>query len=230
MSDEPRDPELENVLRMFGDSLLYGVRVSLPGRITAYDADKQRASVKPLIKDVHIDADDQRVTKSLPEVHHVPVMHFGPARGRITFPVAVGDLCLMLFSSSSLDRWLLVGGEVDPGDDRRHDLNDAVALVGLHHYKSIPTTAPTDALVLHAGTGVKVKIGGPTLTQPTMMGTSYRNAEDTMLTVIQSAFTALAGVVALGAPVQGACTAAATAVATFQGLAASFLTTKTEVK
>ncbi len=235
MSDEPRDPELENVLRMFGESILFGVRVSMPGRITAYDADLQKCSVKPLIKDARLDEKDERVAQSLPEVHGVPVIHFGPARGRITFPVAVGDLCLIMFCSSSIDRWLLVGGEVDPGDDRRHDLNDAVALVGLHNFKSIPTEAPTDALVLHAGLGIVVKIGGPTGTEPTIMGTTYRAAEDNYFTALEAllasimASPALATYFGSGAPATVAA-AWATAITAFHTAASTYLSSKAEVK
>ena len=58
-------------------------------------------------------------------------MQFPGAGGyRITFPVAEGDTGLLLFAESSLDKWLVSGGTVDPEDDRRHDLTDAVFLPG----------------------------------------------------------------------------------------------------
>lgn len=60
--------------------------------------------------------------------------------------------------------------------------------------------------------------------QSTILGETYRSAEDTMLTLVAAAFTALAGAPALAAPVQEACTAAAGAINTFQLAAPSYLT------
>ncbi len=72
--------------------------------------------------------------------------------------------------------------------------------------------------------------------QPTIKGTTYRTAEDTMLSAIKTLATALAS----SAPTVGtlpqqaatglAATAAASAITTFQGLAASFLTTVAKVE
>jgi hypothetical protein len=61
MSDEPRDTPLEHLLGVFGEGLLDGVRVSLPGRITAYDATTQKVSIKPLIKHAHLGENEERV-------------------------------------------------------------------------------------------------------------------------------------------------------------------------
>lgn len=232
MSDEPRDTPLEHLLDVFGQGLLYGLRTSLPGKITAYDATKQKASVKPLIKDGHLAEDETRVVKSLPEVHGVPVMFLGPARARTTWPVAVDDLCLVFFTSSSIRRWLQSGGEVDPGDDRRHDINDAIALVGLHNFGDIPTSAPTDAYVVHCDTGVKAKIGGPTGTEPTLMGDTYRTAEDnllTALTVLTTAISTFAGL-CVTVPVTTPATALAAAVTAFNAAVTAFKSAGTTYK
>jgi hypothetical protein len=62
---------------------------------------------------------------------------------------------------------LAVGSsDVDPGDDRRLDVNDAVALVGWHNFKPTPGSAPTDAIVFHCGAGVTVKLGGADASEP----------------------------------------------------------------
>lgn len=230
MSDAPRDPSLEHVLGAFAEGALYGVRVGLPGKITAYDADKQFASVQPLIQDRELADDDEYIPKTIPEIHTCPVLFLGNARGRVTFPVAVGDLCYIMFASSSISRWFKKGGSspVDPGDDRRHDINDAIVLVGMHTQGSVPTTAPTDALVLHAGAGTKVKVGGPSGTEPTLMATSFLDALDTL---VQAIATAVGGINTLGAG-----TAAGTAITgAFNSFSAALLrsaytTDKTEVK
>lgn len=54
----------------------------------------------------------------------------------LALPVAVGDTGLLIFSDRSLDVWLATGGIVDPGDDRRHALSDAVFVPGLRPFSS----------------------------------------------------------------------------------------------
>lgn len=228
MSDEPRTPELDGLLNLLGDVIVGGIRVALPGRITEYDATKQKASVKALVKDEHVDASEKRVVQSIPEVHGVPVMMLGPPRGRITYPVAKGDLCLMIFASSSIKQWLAKGGEVDPLDVRHHDINDAIAIVGLHNYSAGGgTPAPIDAVVVHAGDGVKAKIGGPTGTEPTLMSELFKSALDALILAIK------AGLVAAGNTATGGVAIGETfdtAVDAFDEAYAAAKTTKTEVK
>lgn len=160
MNDEPRDATLEGLLDLLRQVTRDDLRVALPGRVTAYDAATQRASVQPLIKHANLDETEQRVAKLLPEVHSVPVQFPGGGGMRITWPLAKGDTVLLVFASSSIARWKRTGGEVDPGDDRRHDLNDAIAIPGLHDFAHIPSTAPTDAIVTHGDT----RLGDPNAT------------------------------------------------------------------
>jgi hypothetical protein len=166
MADDPRDPSLENVLELMREVTLDGVRVMLPGRITTYDPVKQRASVQPLVKHRHVAEDGETiVAEVLPVIHDCPVVFCGTSRGRITWPVAAGDTCEIRFASSSISSWVASGGIVDPGDDRHHDLSDAVVFVGLHDFAHVPTDAPTDALVVHATGGTVIKLGSSSASQ-----------------------------------------------------------------
>lgn len=148
------------------------MRVALPGRIESYDAATQKANVQPLIMESHVDDVGDRVSELPPVVTDVPIMFPGSGSYRTTWPVAVGDTVLLVFSSSSLDRWLVRGGEVDPEDDRHHNISDAVAIPGLFDFAHVPTTAPTDALVIHAP---MTKIGGPGSSTPPALATELAN-------------------------------------------------------
>ncbi len=68
--------------------------------------------------------------------------------------------------------------------------------------------------------------------QPTVLGTTYRGAEDLMLGAIAGLATALAApaAAAIGSPAQTAATAAGTAISTFLGASASYLTTSVKVQ
>lgn len=155
-------PSLSTLLDLAFESRLAGLRVALPGRVTAYNKTTQRASVQVDIQDAYLDEDEQRRTESLPVLNDVPVLFQGAGGCRITFPVRVGDPVLVVFSSSSIARWKATrgggtGGPVDPGDDRHHHLADAVAIPGLS--ADTPTDAPDDAMVLHAED--EIRLGGP---------------------------------------------------------------------
>lgn len=151
MSDT-QTPTLDTILNRAARRHLKNLRVALPARVESYDAATQKVSVQPLILDGYTD-DGERVTERLPVIPGVPVVFPGAGGFRITFPLAVGDTVLVVFTSSSIDRWLAVGGEVDPGDDRRHDINDAVAIPGLRDFAHALTGVSTTAMQLTASGG-----------------------------------------------------------------------------
>jgi hypothetical protein len=153
----------------------------------------------------------------------------GPSRGRITFPIKVGDACLIFHTCVAIDRFKLSGGAgvVDPGNPRRHHLSDAVVMVCMHTFNSVPTDAPDDALVLWAGDGVTVKVGGATGTQKTMMADLLKSALDILMEGIR------VGLVAAGNTATGGAAIGVTFQDVITAVDSAFdaaKTTKTEVK
>lgn len=131
-----------------------GIRVALPARVESYDAATHTCSAQPLIMDGRIDASGERVVERLPVVTDVPVCFPGSGGARFKFPVSVGDTVLLVFASSSLDLWLAQGGEVDPGDDRRHHLSDAIAITGIQDRAHAGDATPMIEITtteIHAG-------------------------------------------------------------------------------
>jgi hypothetical protein len=149
-------PTFAEVLRVAIDARLADVHTAIPARVETYDAAKQRVSVKPLIRRGYLDEDGQRAVESLPVINEVPIVFPGAGGFRVTFPVAPGDTVLLVFSEASIDRWLPRGGDVDPADDRRFSLNDAIAIPGLRSFAAPLASAPAD--VMTAG-----KDGGPVI-------------------------------------------------------------------
>jgi hypothetical protein len=121
-------------------SRLARLRVSLPGVIESYDPATRTATVKPLLKETRFDEAGEEHVEALPMVCQVPVQFPGGGGFEITFPVAKGDSCMLLFADRALDKWLASGQDSDPIDLRRHDLSDAVALLGV---------SPTAGLTAH---------------------------------------------------------------------------------
>lgn len=108
----------------------------MPGRIETYDPTKNKASVQLLLLEPFETESGEKRTEALPIITEVPVMTFGDGTGiRIDLPeLKRGDYVLVLFGARSVDRWVQIGGMVDPGDARDHDMNDAVCLPGLFDF------------------------------------------------------------------------------------------------
>lgn len=190
MRDEPRDPLLENLLEAHREVLLRSLWIHLPGQITAYDETTGLASVVPMVQDGEFEEDGvTRTVKTLPEIHDCPVAFPGSGKNRQTFPVAKGDTCLIMWCSSYIARWVVTGEIVDPGDDRRCDYADAVVLAGLSSSK-IPTDAPLDAIVTHADSGVKIRLGDSSI-DDTQGAVVVHAAQKTFGQALNSAITAM---------------------------------------
>jgi hypothetical protein len=75
-----------------------------------------------------------------------------------------------------------------------------------------------------------IEVGAGPSVEPTVKGTTYRSAEDTMLTAVSTAIALIARIPGLTAPEQAAVTAATAAIATFKGAGAGYLTTIAKVR
>ena len=157
MSEQAQTPSgLGAVIRRAIERKLAGVHVSIPGKIVKYSDSDFRSDVQPLIKVGRTsDITGEREVESMPVVTEVPVLFPGSGGRRIKFPVTKGDTGLLIFSEASLDLWLAKGGEIDPGDDRRFSLSDAVFIPGLQAFPDTSDNTPiiefTAGGEIHAG-------------------------------------------------------------------------------
>ncbi|WP_419687281.1 Gp138 family membrane-puncturing spike protein [Burkholderia theae] len=107
-----------------------GMWTALPGVIESFDDDAQTCVVQPAIK-IPIRANDGTVTTAaLPPVVDCPVQFPSGGNCTLTFPVAQGDECLIVFASRSVDAWWQSGGVQEQAALRMHDLSDGFALLG----------------------------------------------------------------------------------------------------
>lgn len=124
----PQSPSLSEVIRLGIQRELANLHTALPGMVEAYDPETRLARVKPLLRRLYA-GEDQAV--DLPVISNVPVLHPRTANAQVSLPISAGDCVLLIFCERSIDRWLEIGGTVDPEDPAMHALNDAVAIPGL---------------------------------------------------------------------------------------------------
>ncbi len=142
-----RSPDLAEVLEGVRESASADIRVSCVARVVRWDASKPReVDVQPVHKRAYLDEEGNRTPEKQPVIPSVPLVYPGGGGFVVTWPMAVGDEVLLVFSDDSLDKYLQTGGgsDIDPADDRRHHLTDAVAIAGvgkLSASTSVSTTA-----------------------------------------------------------------------------------------
>lgn len=125
---------LEGVLRQYINNSVNGLFTSMPGRVEkVVDLGEQRVDVQLLIDRV---TPDDGVLKH-PVILSVPLVFPGSKSSQVSFPVAVGDTVLCIFSQRSIDRFLLgANNNHRPIDFRKYSRNDCMAIPGLFSFPS----------------------------------------------------------------------------------------------
>ncbi len=158
MSTYENSPSLPNALAGMIDSRMLDVHVAIPGIVQAYDQTTQTVDVLPAIRQAYCNEDGERVVECMPVISDVPVVFQGGSGFSITFPLVKGDSVLLVFSDSSIDKWLTRegdanklftrGGDVDPNDYRKHALSDAIAIPGLRTFNTATDQVDPDKMVI----------------------------------------------------------------------------------
>lgn len=102
------------------------------GKITAVNTSNQTVNVQVLHKRVNQSNLTKRELRDYPLLQGVPFVVLGGGSSHLTFPIAVGDNCLLLFNDYEIDRWWDTGENLPSNFERKHDISDAFALVGVH--------------------------------------------------------------------------------------------------
>lgn len=134
----------------------------LPAVIIAIDYTTRKVSVQPLVKKRKRDGDnDAKGLQDMAIIQNVPIVTPASKLAMLSIPVKVGDEVLLGFFERSVDNYLYSDGSkpIDPQDYRKHDYNDAVAIIGLNTFKSALGLHPEDTvLMMNVGTGQECKL------------------------------------------------------------------------
>jgi hypothetical protein len=191
-----KNPTLTSIILTAVDQGIASMRVCLPGRIESFDPDTQLASVKPLIPNLREDLDGEFVSESLAVIKNVPVIFEGTSNFYLTYPIQQGDRCELRFTDRSYDAWLTNGEDIEPNETRRHDLTDAVAVMGLrdqgHKITEFDSNRP--AMGKKSGPKItfsddKIEIGGDhneAVAQFAAMANLVKDALDALKSAVES--------------------------------------------
>ena len=204
-------PERLEVLQGALEARLLEVHVSIPAVVKGYDATTQKISAQPVNRRAFLDETGARQTEDAVVITDIPVAFPCSLTDGMTFPVNVGDTVKLLFAESSIAMWLRRDGFVDPADDRKHALSDAVCVGWVHSFSNpIQNVSSTDVVIRAKNS---LLLGDPNASDGTAGLTALTEFMDVLATVTDAA---------------GACAALHAALVT-AGWPGSFVTDKVKV-
>ncbi len=201
MSD--RRPSFQDVLQRAKESGASSVYTLMPAKIVKWDAGKQRANVKVLVKNASEGEGEERIVESWPVIAGIKVQFIEAGGFRLTCPISDGNLTIdgaripattgsLIFAARSLDKWMSGNGdEVDPEIDHVHDPSDAVFFPGLRTFGSPLQSCPTDHMTLGADAGVQIHFHGQTIVLGTESGAEKMLLAETLIADLKAAATTI---------------------------------------
>lgn len=128
------------------------------GEIVSFDKNDQTCSVRILHKQTNEYNPYERQLIDYPLLEKVPCIIMSGGTSYITHPITAGDQCLLLFNDYMIDEWWATGEQMPSDFPRRHDISDAIAIVGL---RALPKAIQnySDFLDLHYSDNSSIIVG-----------------------------------------------------------------------
>lgn len=149
--------DLNDVINAAIENCLSKIHTSIPCVVKNYDATKRIGDIQPLIKKV---LKNGKVL-SQPLIQNVPFIFLSGGDAFLSFPIKKGDTVLAFFSERSIDEWVNSNGdEIDPLDNRKHNISDAIAICGLYPYSKEFKTSKDDVVLYYKDSTITIKNNG----------------------------------------------------------------------
>lgn len=143
------------------------INCMLIGKVVSFNANFQTVDVEVqltrVIKNVGASTDTvepKNTIKTYPRLVSVPVVFLQGGVSYLTFPIAAGDTCIVLFFDRDIDIWLNENQVAPPNSERLHDLKDAVAIVGIRNFLNPLPNYNTEIASLVDKTGERLAQAG----------------------------------------------------------------------
>lgn len=183
----PQEPSLRDLLDLTKKELMLALSCHHVGTVQSFNA----AAMTVTATVNYTKTFYQRNTSGLyvpvlvnyPTLVDCPIICLGGGKTNLTFPIAKGDECLLLFNDRDIDNWYS-SGQVGQGcaTNRLHSFSDAFALVGV---KSTPNLLSGYDAVRALITNGNAKVG----INPSNGKLTLQNSGTTLNTLLQSVIT-----------------------------------------
>lgn len=120
-------PDLYSLFQQYQDVMFSTLNCHQLGKIVSFNPTNQTAKVQ--IQAMRVVGDS---VQPYPPLDNCPVQFPSGGGARLTFPVAAGDSCLVLFNDRDFDNWFTTGNIAAPNTSRLHDFSDGLVLMGFN--------------------------------------------------------------------------------------------------
>jgi len=134
-----RNDDVQDVAKFVFDQSIKNVHTNIIGRVEKVNG--STVDVMPSIRKIENGSE-----VSSPLFKDVPVITLQGGGSYDSYPIAVGDYCILYITEDCLDRWYEGEDDKPPIEDRHFDYSDSFALVGLNQ-KSNAIPIPSVATV-----------------------------------------------------------------------------------
>jgi len=127
---------------------------AVPGILVAYEPSQMTCTVQVAIQaQVSSSLDGTKAWLSIPPLLDCPVVFPSGGKCILSFPLAPGDECLVIFSSRCMDGWWTSGKESPPPFFRMHNLSDGFVIAGVRSKPKIVSNLHATAVELRSEDG-----------------------------------------------------------------------------
>jgi hypothetical protein len=159
---KPIPPTLKELLRQYKQDIFSTFNSHQIGIIEEFDPANQTATVRFAIKRVlKTNKDGSKVLSERPLVKQAPVVMLYGGSSYLTFPIAPGDECIVLFNDREIDNWFTQGAAqngLPPQTERMHDVSDALILVGVRSLRKSIANYLENGIRLAFSADVKIEM------------------------------------------------------------------------
>ncbi len=132
----PNEPELKDLLALFGKQLNLNLNCHHVARVESFNSATQQITASIVYKKTFFQPNAATggydpVLVNYPVAVDCPAIFLGGGGASLTFPVTVGDECVLLFNDRSIDNWYAGLPNAPVATPRLHAFSDAIALVGI---------------------------------------------------------------------------------------------------
>lgn len=159
------EPTLRHLFDLLKEEIFTELNCHAIGTIESFDETNQLARVS--IAYSKFSETDTVTTKNFPLLLDIPVMVLGGGKSSVQFPIISGDSCVVLFNDRNIDNWLSGGKNAVLSSNRKHNIADGIAMVGIRSLQeSLTGYSTTKTKIVHDETVItlsdKVKINNAT--------------------------------------------------------------------
>lgn len=170
-------PDLQTNLQKLKNEIFATMNCIQIGKINSFDTATQSATVEIQMK--------RRTSETeivdYPVLVDCPVFFLQGGGAFVEMPIQSGDYCIILFNDRDIDNWFTTANIAEPASFRKHNLSDAIVLVGLNPSTSV-LSLDNDKIQINSGTyPIKIKTTSGTLDIAVNGNITFNNGTESYL-------------------------------------------------